>query len=113
MPQSFCQIYVHAIFSTKERSRWLDETIRPRAHAYLATLARDCGCPYVVVGGPDDHVHMLVDIGKSTLPVTFIGKSRERFYWGILSLTFSRYCFTHISRMRQDSDNEQSRKEGH
>lgn len=77
MPQSFCQIYIHAIFSTKERGRWLDDAIRPRTHAYLATVARDCGCPYVIVGGPDDHVHMLADIGKKALPVTLIGKVKQ------------------------------------
>ena len=77
MPQSFCQIYVHAIFSTKNRHRWLDDTIRSRVHAYLATLTRNCGSPYVVVGGSDDHVHVLADIGKSVLPVDFIGKVKQ------------------------------------
>ena len=77
MPHSFCRIYVHAIFSTKERRRWLDEAIRVRVHAYLATLARDCGCPYVVVGGPDDHVHLLADIGKKASPVEIIGKIKQ------------------------------------
>jgi len=77
MPQSFCQIYIHAIFSTKGRRRWLDDEIRSRVHAYLATIARDCGCPYVVVGGPDDHVHLLADIGKTVLPVNMIGKVKQ------------------------------------
>ncbi|MBT3380152.1 MAG: IS200/IS605 family transposase [Lentisphaerae bacterium] len=77
MPQSFCQIHVHIIFSTKGRQRWLDDAIRPRVHAYLATLTRNCGCPCVVVGGPDDHVHMLVDIGKKVLPVDLIGKVKQ------------------------------------
>jgi len=77
MTQSFCEIYVHAIFSTKQRQAWLDETIRSRVHAYLATLARDCGCPYVVVGGTADHVHLLANIGKQTGPVEWIGKSKQ------------------------------------
>jgi len=77
MPQSFCQIYVHIIFSTKNRQRWLDDTIRSRVHAHLATLARDCGCPHVHIGGPDDHVHMLVDLGKKTGPVPLIAKVKQ------------------------------------
>lgn len=77
MPQSFCQIYIHAVFSTKQRKRWLDDAIRPRVHAYLATLTRNCGCPYVVVGGTDNHVHMLADIGKKVLPVDLIGKVKQ------------------------------------
>ncbi len=77
MPQSICHIYVHAIFSTKDRQRWIDTTIRLRVHAYLATSARNCGCPYVVVGGPDDHVHLLADIGKEALPAQIIGKMKK------------------------------------
>ena len=46
-------------------------------HAYLATVARDCGCPHVHVGGPDDHVHLLVDLGKKTGPVALIGKVKQ------------------------------------
>jgi REP element-mobilizing transposase RayT len=74
---SFCKIYIHAIFSTKDRRRWLDESIRPRIHAYLATLARNAGCPLVVVGGPADHVHMLVDIGKKNHPVEMLGRVKQ------------------------------------
>ncbi len=77
MPQSFCQIYAHIIFSTKDHKRWLDEGIRNRVHAYLATLARDYGCPYVHVGGPDNHIHMLVDIGKKIDPISLIGKIKQ------------------------------------
>ena len=77
MPQSFCKIYVHAVFSTKGRKRWLDDDIRLRVHAYLATLARGEGCPFVVVGGPDDHVHILADIGKKVLPVDLIARAKQ------------------------------------
>ena len=77
MPQSLSQIYIHIIFSTKEHKRWLDDSIRDRVHAYMATLARDYGCPYVHVGGPDDHIHMLVDIGKKIAPVSLIGKVKQ------------------------------------
>ena len=77
MAHSFCKIYVHAIFSTKDRQRWLDDAIRPRVHAYLATLTRDAGCPFVVVGGPDDHVHLLADIGKKVQPVEMLGRIKQ------------------------------------
>ena len=44
-------------FGTKHREPFLDETIRPRIHGYLATVIRDLGSPWVVVGGIADHVH--------------------------------------------------------
>ena len=59
MPQSLTQLYAHLIFSTKNHAPFLNPSIRPRVHAYLATLLRDYDSPYVVVGGVDDHVHIL------------------------------------------------------
>jgi len=77
MAHSFCEIYVHIIFSTKDRQRWLDEIIRPRVHAYLATLVRNAGCPFVLVGGPEDHIHILADIGKKVQPMDMVGRIKQ------------------------------------
>ena len=77
MSQSFFQLYAHVVFSTKNRERWLDDSIRERVHGYLATVARDCGCPFVHVGGTEDHVHMLVGFGKKMLPVSLVGKLKQ------------------------------------
>ena len=41
MPQSLSQVILHVIFSTADRKCWLDDTIRDRAQAYIATLLRD------------------------------------------------------------------------
>jgi hypothetical protein len=38
MPQSLGKLIVHIIFSTKNREPWLDANVRPRIHAYLATI---------------------------------------------------------------------------
>lgn len=72
MPKSFLQMYGHLIFSTKNRERWLDDHIRGRVHAYIASVFRNLNCPYVHVGGPTDHIHVLFDIGKTNLPVKII-----------------------------------------
>jgi len=77
MAQSFCQIYIHAIFSTKDREPWLDDNIRKRVHAYLSTIIRDMDCPYVVVGGIEDHVHIIMDIGKKHLPIDILAKAKK------------------------------------
>ncbi len=95
MPQSLTKIYVHLIFSTKNRQPFLDEAIRPRVHAYLATILRDLDSSWVVVGGVADHVHILFDMGKMHSPVKFVeqvkressrfvktlGAEYEKFYW--------------------------------
>ena len=77
MPQSFCQIYVHIIFSTKDRWKWLSADIRPRVYAYLATLARNMGCPYIVVGGTDNHIHIVLDTGKANKPVDILARVKK------------------------------------
>jgi REP element-mobilizing transposase RayT len=65
MPQSLSQVILHIVFSTKERHRWLDLEIRPRMHAYLATVCRDCGCEAYRVGGTADHVHLAVRLCRT------------------------------------------------
>lgn len=72
MPQSLTKLYAHLIFSTKNRQPFLDDAIRPRVHAHLATIIRNLDSPRVVVGGVADHVHILFDMGKMHAPVEFV-----------------------------------------
>jgi putative transposase len=66
MPQSIAQIYLHLVFSTKDRSRFLiDADLRRRAHAYLAGTCNNQNCPAIEVGRVEDHVHVLCRLGKS------------------------------------------------
>jgi putative transposase len=65
MAQSLSKVIIHIIFSAKNREPWLDSDIRPRMHAYLATICRDLGGEALRVGGVADHVHIV-----TTLPRT-------------------------------------------
>ena len=64
MPQSLSQVILHIVFSTKERRPWLDHGVRPRMHAYLATVCRDCHCEACRVGGAADHVHIAARLAR-------------------------------------------------
>ncbi len=67
MSQSLVQIYVHIIFSTKNRIPFLtDMAFRERVHAYLAGICNKQDCPAIIVGGVADHVHLLCRLGKQT-----------------------------------------------
>ena len=95
MSQALTKIYAHLIFRTKHRKAFIDEAIRARVHGYLATTLRDMDCPYVVVGGVADHVHILFDVGKLHAPKEFVehvkresskfvktlGRQYSKFYW--------------------------------
>jgi putative transposase len=65
MSQSLVQIYVHVVFSTKNRQPFLtDADFRVRVHAYLAGTMTNLDSPTVIVGGVADHVHLLCRLSK-------------------------------------------------
>lgn len=57
---SFTDLLTHAVFSTKDRMRYIDTVIRTDLHAYLGGIVREMGATALMVGGTDDHVHMLL-----------------------------------------------------
>lgn len=65
MPQSLSAVYIHLVFSTKERRPLLrDESLRTALHAYLGRVSRELDCPPLRVGGVEDHVHLLGRLGR-------------------------------------------------
>ena len=66
MPQSLSAVYVHLVFSTKNRRPLLrDDSIRSELHAYLGGISKTLECPPVQVGGVEDHVHILARLGRT------------------------------------------------
>jgi len=60
MPQSFSGVHVHLVFSTKLRQAFLaDEGTRSDLHTYLGGISKQLECPTTIVGGVEDHVHLL------------------------------------------------------
>ena len=73
MSQSLTQIYLHIVFSTKDRKPFLtDKEFRGRTHAYLTGICGNVGCPSLIVGGVEDHVHILCRFGKTIEVATLI-----------------------------------------
>jgi REP element-mobilizing transposase RayT len=65
MPQSLAQIYVHIIFSTKDRHPFLGPEIRAELFPYTATILRNLECYPVEIGGVEDHLHILCSLSKN------------------------------------------------
>jgi len=65
MPQSLSLVLIRVIFSTKDRVPFLKPTLRPKLHAYLATVTRTLDCECFLVGGVDDHVHLAIGISRT------------------------------------------------
>lgn len=66
MPQSLSQIYVHLVFSTKERARLIPVALQPELYAYLATALTSEDCSVLIAGGMSDHIHILLRLGRTT-----------------------------------------------
>jgi REP element-mobilizing transposase RayT len=65
MPQSLSQVLVHAVFSTKDREPMIPTSVRPRLHAYLATVLKEMGNVSLQVGGTGDHIHALFALSRT------------------------------------------------
>ena len=60
MTQSLAKILVHTVFSTKERRPFLREPgLREELHRYLGGILNNLDCQPIIVGGVEDHVHIL------------------------------------------------------
>lgn len=65
MPQSLGKVLLHVVFSTKNRCPWLNDfALRQELFAYMATALRAIECPALIIGGVEDHVHLLVQLSR-------------------------------------------------
>lgn len=65
MPQSLSQIYLHLVFSTKNHQPFIDGQIAPELYAYMAKILFDeCSSPAKIIGGVEDHVHILLYLSR-------------------------------------------------
>ncbi|MFT3743944.1 MAG: IS200/IS605 family transposase [Pyrinomonadaceae bacterium] len=60
MANTYTQIYLHVVFSTKNRIDWIAPQIEDRVWAYLGGVARKHKMTAIQVGGIDDHIHALL-----------------------------------------------------
>jgi putative transposase len=95
MSQSLSKVILHIVFSTKDREPLIDKAIRPRLHAYVATVCRDLGADVPIVGGVADHVHIVTALPRTISQAELIEQIKtasskwikqadvyyHRFYW--------------------------------
>ncbi|MGA2175033.1 MAG: IS200/IS605 family transposase [Verrucomicrobiota bacterium] len=66
MSQSLAKILVHTVFSTKDRRPLLrDPSIRAELHRYLGGILANQDCQPIIVGGVEDHVHILSALSRT------------------------------------------------
>jgi putative transposase len=65
MPQSLGKIFIHIVFSTKNRARIIPDTLRDELHAYFGGIVESCNGKLLKVGSVGDHVHLLVLLSRT------------------------------------------------
>src|SRR5438874_10688814 len=62
MANTFTSLHYHVVFSTKRREPWIRSEIEQRVWAYLGGIARENQMKALLVGGIENHVHLLLGV---------------------------------------------------
>jgi len=62
---SYAQIYVHLVFSTKDRRKAISKEMQGRLWPYLAVICQRNKIFVHAIGGMDDHVHILMQLSPT------------------------------------------------
>ena len=61
---SFVKIWVHIVFSTKNREPWLKKDIRPVIFKHIVENCKEKEIFLQAINGYVEHVHLLISLGK-------------------------------------------------
>jgi len=64
MTHSYRIHFFHLIWSTKNRSPWIEKSIQPRLYSYLGGIIKGYKGTLLEIGGMPDHIHMLIKLNS-------------------------------------------------
>ena len=62
MPHTFAALYVHVVFSTRDRVADLSPELAGRLFPYMGGILKDLKVGPLIINGLGDHVHMLLSV---------------------------------------------------
>jgi putative transposase len=78
MPQSLSKILVHTVFSTKDRRHFLrSQPLRDELHRYLGGILSNRDCQSIIVGGVEDHVHLLCALSRTCTAAEMVKEAKR------------------------------------
>ena len=86
---AYWRLFYHFVWATKNRERWLTPDIEPNVYRFLHAEANKLYVPLFVIGGVEDHIHILAAVRPAISPAEFTKQlkgSSSRF----ISLEFKR-----------------------
>jgi len=72
MATTYTSLRYHVVFSTKNRDRWIAPDVEERIWAYLGGIANCNNVTPLVIGGTDDHVHLLLGAPAVLAPAKIV-----------------------------------------
>ena len=72
MPSTHLSLHYHIVFSTKDRQPFIADSWRSRLHEYLGGLIRAAEGIPEIVGGTEDHVHLLAGLRATHVLTSFV-----------------------------------------
>ena len=92
---SLVQIYIHLVFSTKNRQPIILPPIEQELHSYLGGICNKLDCQSIIAGGHTDHTHILFKLSKKIALIKLVeevkshsskwiktkGAEYKNFYW--------------------------------
>ncbi len=65
MAQTLVQIFIHVVFSTKNRADMIKPEIEKELFAYIGGIAANNNSKLVAAGGTANHIHLLILLSKT------------------------------------------------
>ncbi len=114
MGHTFCRLWFHLVWSTKDREPLLTQEIRPQLYFHIKQKAQAQGCYLDAVNGVADHIHCLISIppkccvsecvnklkGESSHWINFHKLTQSHFAWQTGFGAFS-VSESHVERVRR------------
>jgi putative transposase len=66
---SYVSAYFHCVFGTEERQKLITPALEERLWPFLGGIARQNNMTPVIIGGIEDHVHLLLSL-PSSMPIS-------------------------------------------
>jgi REP element-mobilizing transposase RayT len=77
MPQSLAKIYIHLVFSTKNRERVIPDDVQADLHSYMGGILNGLGCVPVEINSEHDHIHILFVISRTETVSNVVGQLKK------------------------------------
>lgn len=77
MAQSLADVILHFVFSTKERRPWIQPDVEEELYKYIGGVCRNLQSPVIKINGVEDHIHILLQLGRTISISKLIGEIKS------------------------------------